>query len=303
MGGKTETTTRSRTNPSRWLMPHINTVLGGARSLYGAGPAASGSPFSGMQSRFGGMGGFGGMFGGRRSGWSGMEDGVPQGGQPTYAEFSPTTERALQGYEDRAAAGSPILDAGAEQLMGTLRGDYLTPDSNPFLRQYGDALAGHVQDRVNAEFSKAGRYGSGRHAGTTAREVGGILSGLYGGAYENERSRMAGAIPQSIPFANQDYRDLQAMLGAGQLRDVKAQQVIDDPHQRIMRYLSIIRGVPQGTESYGKQTETSTPGALDIIGGLGSIAAIPMTGGTSLLGGLLGGVGGGAAAGAGTMWG
>lgn len=247
MGGKTETTTRSRTNPAKWLMPHINTVLGSAQSQYAQG-------------------------------------------QPTFAGFSPTTETALQGLEQ----GSPLVSSAQGMLQDTLEGKYLTPDSNPFLRQYGDALSGHIQDRVNAEFSKAGRYGSGAHAGTTAREIGNTLSGLYGNAYSQERGRQFGAAPLAPGLG---FSNINAQLGAGQMRDVKAQQEVDDPYNQIMRYLSIIRGVPQGTESFGKQTTKSTPGALDWIGTAGGL--LGSMGGM----GMFGGMGAPMFTTGGTMWG
>lgn len=247
MGRKTETKTKSRTDPAKWLMPHIKSVLGGAQNLY-------------------------------------------QQGQPTFAPFSQTTEQALGGIEQRAAQGSPVFAAGQQQLMDTIGGKYLTPDSNPYLRQYGDALAGQIQDRVNAEFSKAGRYGSGAHAGTTARATGDVLSGLYSNAYGQERGLQFGATQMAPGFANQEYADLNRLLGAGQARDIKAQQGVDDPYNQLLRYMSVISGVPQGQESSGKQTTTTTPGALDVLGTVGGLAssAAGMFGG---VGGLLGGGG------------
>lgn len=86
----------------------------------------------------------------------------------------------------------PYLQAlfpGASQVLGgTLAGNFLTPDSNPYLKSYGQALADQVGANVDSRFESAGRYGGGLHAAEVAKQIGNTLSGLYGTAYTNERA-------------------------------------------------------------------------------------------------------------------
>jgi hypothetical protein len=80
------------------------------------------------------------------------------------------------------------LFPGATQVaQDTMSGKYLTPESNPYLKQYGQFLSDQVGANVDSRFTSAGRYGSGAHTGELARNIGGTLSGLYGNAYSQER--------------------------------------------------------------------------------------------------------------------
>jgi hypothetical protein len=94
--------------------------------------------------------------------------------------------------DDLAGAGTPLLGASQDELLKILSGAYLTPESNPALKGYGDAVADTIGSRVDSRFSAAGRYGSGAHADTLAKSIGEAILPLYSGAYENERSRMYG---------------------------------------------------------------------------------------------------------------
>jgi hypothetical protein len=80
-----------------------------------------------------------------------------------------------------------LFPSATNVAKDTMDGKYLTPESNPYLKQYGQFLSDQVGANVDSRFTSAGRYGSGAHTGELARNIGGTLSGLYGNAYSQER--------------------------------------------------------------------------------------------------------------------
>lgn len=73
--------------------------------------------------------------------------------------------------------------AGIDTLQATARGDMI--GQNPWTQR----LAGQVTDGVNANFTKAGRFGSNAHTEGLASG----LSDLYGSIYQSERQNQLGA--------------------------------------------------------------------------------------------------------------
>ena len=102
----------------------------------------------------------------------------PYTGQ-TVAGMSPERSQALQMTSDRATAGTPFLDTMNQQLESTMRGDYLSPESNPYLkaaydqaaRSVGETFRDYTQPQTDAQAAMAGRYGSGALANERARNT------------------------------------------------------------------------------------------------------------------------------------
>ena len=88
----------------------------------------------------------------------------------TVVPFSPTSEQALGLQEQRALAGSPVVQAAQQQVQGTAQGDYL--NANPYLTQAITNATQPVIERfqedivpsIQSAYSSAGRYGSGLQA-------------------------------------------------------------------------------------------------------------------------------------------
>lgn len=97
---------------------------------------------------------------------------------------------------------SPVLGVSEEEMLKTIRGDYLHPDSNPYLA----AIAKNVSDitgrAVDSRFSAAGRYGSGAFADTAASAISKSLTDLYGTNYAAERGRQFGATSTAPAYAS-----------------------------------------------------------------------------------------------------
>lgn len=207
-------------------------------------------------------------------------------GAPTYfpestvAPLGSDTLDALGMYSDMARGPQDTLDAAQGQVTGTLRGDYLNPDSNPYLAAMSDAAGRQMSRRyseavapgIQAQFANSGRTGSGLYANaldssrdTLSRGLGEMNASLYGKAYGDERNRQMNAL-QLAPGINQaQYQPAANLLNVGQVYDDKAQQNIEDqfnrynfnqnqsPYDHLGRYMGYIRGNYGGEGTQGRQ--------------------------------------------------
>ncbi len=140
----------------------------------------------------------------------------------------------IGGTADWSALGmaNPALSGLAE----TAGGGYLTPDTNPYLRDTVQNALDQAKATIAGQFNQGGRYGSGMMAGTQARELGNIATGAYSNAYEQERARqeaakqaLGGQFLQGVGLGTQGQQaagqllqgqlgfGLQSLLGAGGL--------------------------------------------------------------------------------------
>jgi hypothetical protein len=107
---------------------------------------------------------------------------------------------------------------------------YMTPTangsmlfSNPMLDATFNKAAQGVQNNVNAQFSGAGRYGSGAHQGVMQQGMNDLATQMYGNAFETERGRQM----QAAGLIQQGWEgDLARMLQGGQNYALNSQQSI-----------------------------------------------------------------------------
>ena len=124
------------------------------------------------------------------------------------------TAEGTQALFDRGQQGSPLIN-DAKNLTGqTIRGDFLSPDSNPFLEGTFNRAADLTRGRLDSEFSGAGRN-LGAAAPARSDELQTLASNIYGGNFQAERDRQQQAVGQSQPLAQDDFRNIQAMIDAG----------------------------------------------------------------------------------------
>ena len=165
----------------------------------------------------------------------------------TVVPFSPATEEALAGTESRARAGSPLTPAAQESTLQTVRGDYLTPESNPFLTSALEAATRPMQERftqdvlpgISGAFSQAGRYGSGllanqqqRAAENYLRQIGDVTSAMTYRNYADERARQLEATRMAPAMAELDYGDLQRLGAVGGAREKFAEAQLQEDIDR-----------------------------------------------------------------------
>jgi hypothetical protein len=193
----------------------------------------------------------------------------------TYIDPSQATQQALQMAQQRATAGSPLLQAAQQQQLQTVQGRGV----NPFLQ---GALSAAYQPTVEAaqeatrglqgQASQAGRYGSGamgqiaeRQAAGLGRGFGGSLSNLAYQSSEAEAARQAAAIGNAPALAQADYTDIQALLKAGQGGEQYQQAALQDamnrynyeqqlPQQKLQQFANLFSSAPGGQVSTTTQT-------------------------------------------------
>ena len=134
-----------------------------------------------------------------------------------------TKPAAMTGLADMGKAfamtpyRSPVTMAGEDYYGDVLRGDYLRPESNPYIEAVYNKAAGKASAGVNALFSKSGRYGSGAHQGVMGETLGGLATDIYGANYTAERGRQQQLAMDSDDFGTasilQPFRRGQALLG------------------------------------------------------------------------------------------
>lgn len=218
----------------------------------------------------------------------------------TYAGPSNATQYALTAQEQRAAAGSPLTRAGQNELTKTLSGDYLNA-GNPYFSQMMNNVAADIAPRINAQFSAAGRYGSGAHehavASALANTAGQLAFQNYGQERENQMRGMLFA-PQ---MAQQDYFDIAKMAEAGAAREDADQAAINDavnrfnfqqmePWQRLQLYSGILNGINTGGITTATQQLPRRSLGERMLGGAASGAGIGLMFGNPILGAGIGGL-------------
>ena len=204
------------------------------------------------------------------------------GGQ-TYADLSSQTNDALGMMQDRATNGSP-LNEGAKSLIGsTMNGDYL--NNNPYLDQMFQQGADKISGNVNAQFSGAGRTGSGAHAGRLAEEQGDLFNNIYGGQYQQERKNQLAAATVAPSLAQNDYADMDRLAQVGSIYEGQDQRGINEamarfnhyenlPDENLAKYSAAIQGNYGGTST--TNTSQDGGGSSSLSGALGGA----MTGGS-----------------------
>lgn len=112
------------------------------------------------------------------------------GGTPM---FSPQEQQGYDALNGAVSGGQNLLGAGQDELQRTVQGDYLTPETNPYLADIAKRIGGEAGAGVNATFGGRGRSGSGLAGYYSGKGIADAIGGVLGGAYESERGRQAQA--------------------------------------------------------------------------------------------------------------
>ncbi len=170
----------------------------------------------------------------------------PYPGQ-TVAPVSGETAGGWNQIAQQAGQGSPLLPAANNWVQSRLDPSFLTSQS-PELQ----AVIDQARQGVNAEFSRGGRTFSGAHAGG--------LSGSEGQLRYQDLLRKSGEAQAAAQFAptlaRERYFDANQLLGVGQQREAKMQDLINAEIERF----NALQG--------GRANELSL--YADLLGGLGS---------------------------------
>jgi hypothetical protein len=223
----------------------------------------------------------------------------------TYTDMNSIQKNALQGTLNLANAGDPTVAAGQDYLTNLLQ----TPSGqNPYLDQMLEKYGQKANAMVTSNMNKAGRFGSGSHAGTAATAISeATLPHLFDQYNTDQQMKMAaaGLAPSMAQF------DYDRMSRAGAVGDVY--QNYDDLklQDKMMRYnydngggkaanlddyIRRIYGNPtanMGSQTSNTKTSTGIGGTIGgivsgmgALGGLGSGLSSFLGGGSALAGGL-----------------
>ena len=139
---------------------------------------------------------------------------------------------------NRGQQGSPVLGAANDLTQQTLQGNFLSPDSNPYLQQTFNRAADLTRGRLATEFAGSGRDISASRP-ARSEELQSLASNIYGGNFQAERDRQQGAVGQAGGLQNADFQNIQAMIDAGSFP-------LD---QQINRFSGILPGAGGVTQS------------------------------------------------------
>ena len=230
------------------------------------------------------------------------------GGQ-RIADMTPEQNLGLNFTAARAMQGSPLMRETQNQAMQTARGDFLSPDSNPYLRQNVNTALNDVQTRVNSQFNRPGAFGGSAHQELMTRNLGETAGQLYSQNFTNERTNQQRAMAFAPQLAEMDYRDAQALLGVGDVRRENTQDLLNlsyenflaqqqFPYQQVNYAGDILArsmggggtSTSTGPNPFQSNRASSALGGAATGGGLAYMlgASNPIIGGAALGGGLLG---------------
>jgi hypothetical protein len=207
------------------------------------------------------------------------------------APYSPEQQYGLSMTTQRAIEGSPVMNAAQGNAYNTLQGNFMSPDSNPWLKQNVDTALNDVTGRVNSQFGN-NNFGGSAHQDVLGRNLSNTSAQMYGANYDQERARQMQAMQLAPQQAESDYRDAQALLGVGDARQQQAQRYLDQanglfnqnnqyPQTQLDNYGKAV-SVGLGAGTQGTQTSPNpnqSNGIANLIGGGLSIASLFGSGG------------------------
>lgn len=180
------------------------------------------------------------------------------GGAPQFSPMEQSGYAALNGV----AGDQGSLNGAIAQNDATINGQYLTPDTNPYLSDIAQRISGIAGANANATFGGKGRSSGGLAGYYSGKATTDSLTDLYGQEYDNERGRQQQAIGQAPGLDAARYTAPQALITAGQ--NVTARPY--DLNQQYGGIISQIAGLgKQGTSTADKQNYVPTNGLFGDI--------------------------------------
>lgn len=146
----------------------------------------------------------------------------------TYVGFAPETETALNLATARATAGNPLLNQAQTEASKILSGDYLSPTTNPFTTALFNQMADDVTSKVQSQFSKAGRLGSGANQEILADSLGRLANQVYGDQFDRERQIQAQTMTTAPGLGAMDYDDIARLQQVGAEKESLEQAKLQD---------------------------------------------------------------------------
>lgn len=201
---------------------------------------------------------------------------TPYAGQ-TVADLNPFQVQGLNAQANRAAQGSPVVDAASGELQKTLSGGYL--GANPYLDGVINLANRDVMTSLAPVEARSGSFGNSGVAYARDRALADSAMGIRANDYSQERNRMQSAVGMAPAIANQDYVDAQALQQAGAGFQQQNQAQLTDQYNRFaeardypLRQLDTLgKGVGL---NFGSTSTLQTPGTSPMATGIGTAASL-----------------------------
>lgn len=177
--------------------------------------------------------------------------------------FSDMEQRGYNMLGDVAGSGPSDYFRTSENTLGqTAEGQYLSPDTNPYLADIAKRISGIAGANTAASFGGRGRSTGGLAGYYMGKAVGDSLTDMYGSVYENERNRQQQAAGLAPTFERERYTAPQALISAGQ--NISARPY--DINQQKGGIIANIAKLGGTTNANGTATNyTQSPGLLGSI--------------------------------------
>lgn len=246
MGGKSSKTTQEN-KPPAWSVPLFEKSASEAQKIYDSG--AGGNVYQGQ----------------------------------TVAGLGNTTQAGIQGVQN-TVAGLPSATSSANNLAGMASGSYLK-DGNPHFNAALDNQLQKAGEKIQSQFSGAGRYGSGANTSVLTNQLGGLATSALSDQFNRDTQNMLTANNMIDSSSSNLFQNKlagnQAVMGAGQIQDANKQaQLTSDftkwqsNDMKDWNRLGLLQSAAAGSAgNYGTNTQTQTQpfNAAQGIGALGSL--------------------------------
>lgn len=166
-----------------------------------------------------------------------------QSNQPGIAPWDPFSGQAYNMLGQQALDPNNLTSQAQAELGRTLSGQYLTPESNPYLAGMASKISGDVRANVSGAFGGE-NYGGSANQEWLADKTAENLIPLYAGNYNRERGYMQSGLSMApgLQTANIDQ------LGrAGAMGDARAAQETQAPWEQLQNYNQLVTGNQGGT--------------------------------------------------------
>lgn len=223
----------------------------------------------------------------------------------TVAPLSSIQEQYLTSANNLGANGNPTLNAANGYAQRVMGGQYLDPNSDPYLASTFNQAANAVQERVGSQFGAAGRN---LEASIPVQndQMNQLATQIYGGNYQAERQNQQQMVGMTPGLNSSGLANLEATAQAGALSQQQAQNYTNAskaawdynqnlPYTNLSNYMSLINSLQHGQNSTATQPVFQNT-AGNVLGG--AMAGYSMGSGMSsspyagLIGAGIGAIGG-----------
>lgn len=221
--------------------------------------------------------------------------------QPIFSPMTGGETSALNRLRSMTYGTQPLFAGGTQLISDTMRGKYLDPSSNPNLKKSADLISDKAKmtfedalDEISGGSNKSGNLFSTSTkalktgaAGAFSEGLSNALAGLYGGAYNNERSNQLSALSSGLNYTNLPFQQTSNLLTQEALPREIQNQMLGSNYQDFLRYngemrtdqnaqfndlMALLQGYPIGYPQYS-QGRSAFQDASSILGPLALLAS------------------------------